>query len=47
MVGAVLIVTSSLAVLALLAFALSVVAFLVQTSRHRFSRGGPQRQVLR
>jgi hypothetical protein len=39
MVGAVLIVTSSLAVLALLAFALSVVAFLVQTSRHRFSRG--------
>jgi micrococcal nuclease len=34
-----LIVTASLAVLALLAFALSVVAFLVQTSRHRSSRG--------
>ena len=34
-----MIVTVSLAVLALLAFALSVVAFLVQTSRHRSSRG--------
>lgn len=39
MVGAVLIVTTSLAVLALLAFAISVVAFLVQTSRHRASKG--------
>jgi hypothetical protein len=39
MVGAVLIVTASLAVLALLALALSGVAFPVQTSRHRFSRG--------
>ena len=37
--GAVLIVTASLAVLALLAFAVSVVAFLVQTSRHESSRG--------
>jgi hypothetical protein len=39
MVGAVLIVTASLAVIALLAFAVSVVAFLVQTSRHKPSRG--------
>ena len=39
MVGAVLIVTASLAVLALLAFALSGVAFPVQTSKHRFSEG--------
>jgi hypothetical protein len=34
-----LVVASSLAVLALLAFAVSLVAFLVQTSRHRSSRG--------
>jgi len=33
--GVVLVVASSLAVLALLAFAVSVVAFLVQTSRHK------------
>jgi endonuclease YncB( thermonuclease family) len=39
MVGAVLIVTASLAVIALLAFAVSAVAFLVQTSRHKPSRG--------
>jgi micrococcal nuclease len=39
MVGAVLIVTASLAVIALLAFAVSAVAFLVRTSRHRPSRG--------
>jgi micrococcal nuclease len=39
MSGAVLVVASSLAVLALLAFAASLVAFLVQTSRHRSSRG--------
>jgi hypothetical protein len=37
--GVVLVVASSLAVLALLAFAVSLVAFLVQTSRHRSSRG--------
>jgi micrococcal nuclease len=37
MVGAVLIATVSMAVLALLAFALSAVAFLIQTSRHRSS----------
>ena len=35
MVGAVLIATASLAVIALLVFAVSVVVFLVQTSRHR------------
>jgi hypothetical protein len=39
MSGVVLVVASSLAVLALLAFAVSLVAFLVQTSRHRSSRG--------
>ena len=39
MSGVVLVVASSLAVLALLAFAVSVVAFLVQTSRHKPSRG--------
>lgn len=38
MVGAVLVVVASLAILALLTFAVSVVAFLVQTSRHRPSR---------
>jgi micrococcal nuclease len=38
MVGAVLIATASLALLALLAFGVSAVAFLVQTSRHRPSR---------
>jgi hypothetical protein len=38
MCGVVLVVASSLAVLALLAFAVSLVAFLVQTSRHRSSR---------
>jgi micrococcal nuclease len=37
--GIVLVVASSLAVLALLAFAVCLVAFLVQTSRHRSSRG--------
>jgi hypothetical protein len=37
--GVVLVGASSLAVLALLAFAVSVVALLVQTSRHRSSRG--------
>jgi hypothetical protein len=37
--GVVLVVASSLAVLALLAFAVSVVAFLVQTSRHKPTRG--------
>ena len=39
MVGAVLIATAWLAVIALLAFAISFVAFLVQTSRHRSSGG--------
>jgi len=34
-----LIATASLAIIALLAFALSFVAFLVQTSRHRSSGG--------
>src|SRR5215216_1297459 len=38
MSGVVLVVASSLAVLAVLAFAVSLVAFLVQTSRHRSSR---------
>ncbi len=38
MVGAVLFVTASLAVIALLVFAVSVIAFLIQTSRHRPSR---------
>ena len=38
MTGAVLMLAVSLAVLALLAFAVSAVAFLVQTSRHRRSR---------
>jgi len=37
--GVLLVVASSLAVLALLAFAVSLVAFLLQTSRHRSSRG--------
>jgi micrococcal nuclease len=37
--GVVLVVASSLAVLALLAFAVSLVAFLYQTSGHRSSRG--------
>jgi hypothetical protein len=37
--GVVLVVASSLAVLALLAFAVFFDAFLVQTSRHRSSRG--------
>jgi NADH:ubiquinone oxidoreductase subunit 6 (subunit J) len=37
MSGVVLVVASSLAVLALLAFAVSLLAFLVQTSRHRSS----------
>jgi hypothetical protein len=39
MSGVVLVVASSLAVLALLAFAVILVAFLYQTSRHRSSRG--------
>jgi len=39
MSGVVLVVASSLAVLAMLAFAVSVVAFLLQTSRHRSSKG--------
>jgi micrococcal nuclease len=39
MSAVVLVVASSLAVLALLAFAVSLIAFLVQTSRHRSSRG--------
>jgi hypothetical protein len=39
MVGAVLFVTASLAVVALLAFAVSPFAFFVQTSRHWYSRG--------
>jgi micrococcal nuclease len=39
MSGVVLVVASSLAVFALLAFAVSLVAFLVQTSRHKPSRG--------
>jgi type IV secretory pathway TrbL component len=39
MVGAVLIATASLAVLALLVFTVSVIAFLIQTSRHKPSRG--------
>jgi micrococcal nuclease len=39
MTGAVLMLTTSLAVLALLAFAVSVVVFLIQTSRHRNARG--------
>jgi O-antigen ligase len=38
MTGAVLVLAVSLAVLALLAFAVSAVAFLVQTSRHKPSR---------
>jgi hypothetical protein len=37
--GVVLVVASSLAVLALLAFAVSLVALLVQTSRHKQTRG--------
>jgi hypothetical protein len=39
MVGAVLIVMASLAVIALLAFAVSAVAFLIQNARHRSSGG--------
>src|SRR5215216_1385805 len=39
MSGLVLVVASSLAVFALLAFAVSLVAFLVQTSRHKPTRG--------
>src|SRR3954452_4359318 len=39
MTNALLIVASSLAVLALLAFAVSLVAFLFQTSRHKSSKG--------
>jgi micrococcal nuclease len=39
MTGAVLMLTTSLAVLALLAFAVNVVVFLIEISRHRFSRG--------
>lgn len=39
MTGVVLVVVSSLAVLSLLALAISLVAFLFQTSRHRSSRG--------
>jgi hypothetical protein len=39
MSGVMLVVASSLAVLALLAFAVSLVALLVQTSRHKSSRG--------
>jgi micrococcal nuclease len=39
MSGVVLVVASSVAVLALLAFAVSLVTLLVQTSRHRSSRG--------
>ena len=38
MTGVVLVLAMSLAILALLAFAVSVVAFLIQTSRHRSSR---------
>lgn len=38
MTGAVLMLTTSLAVFALLAFAASVIVFLVQTSKHRPSR---------
>jgi hypothetical protein len=39
MSGVVLVVASSLAVLALLSFAVSLVAFLIQTSRHKPTRG--------
>jgi micrococcal nuclease len=39
MTGVVLILAASLAILALLVFAVSVVAYLIQTSRHRNSRG--------
>jgi len=39
MTGVVLVVASALAVLALLAFAVSLIAFLMQTSRHELSRG--------
>jgi hypothetical protein len=39
MSGVVLVVASALAVLALLAFAVSLVAFLIQTSRHKPTRG--------
>jgi hypothetical protein len=39
MTGVVLVVASSLAVLTLLAFAVSLVAFLFQTSTHKPSRG--------
>src|SRR5829696_417726 len=39
MTGVVLVVASSLAILALLAFAVSLVAFLIQTSRHKPTKG--------
>jgi hypothetical protein len=39
MSGVVLVLAASLAILALLAFAVSVVGFLIQTSRHRPTRG--------
>jgi hypothetical protein len=47
MTGVVLVVAAALAILALLAFAVTMVGFLVQTSTHRPTRGEGSQKLIR